>query len=468
MEFDQPRETVRLRNENNELLARLSTMEENWNREKALSAQFQQERGGLAEDLQRALRREDEITQELAKALTERDDLKKLETYYFEKEDELRSQLEAAIKDSDKLFDENKELKRKVEALDKARVQEAEWKERACYRENILYDRLKNMGYDDLNDYISARESEGIIYARPTLVEVMSQNHELKKKLDAALASGDSDVNELIEIADSRDAAINGLTETVNKQAAEIEELEALIKAKELELEGVERRASEFVPDGFFSAKVKANERKELVDEANKWKGMFEARERRLTLLEQANETASKKLEQARLKIKDANLKLSQAHAQILGQQLAQERAQKEANREEIPHETTLVLDRARKLICGERAAEYGEPDLSFGCIAMAWEAYRQAMGDRIFDGRDVAWMMTQFKSIRDAIKRKPDNLYDGAGYIQCGGWVTDLAEKPEEEPEGLGDECDECAGTGETYEDEECEVCEGTGVVYE
>lgn len=103
---------------------------------------------------------------------------------------------------------------------------------------------------------------------------------------------------------------------------------------------------------------------------------------------------------------------------------------------QEIPHSTTHVLDRASELTRGPRAEEYGPPDVSFGSIAEAWNVYLRASGERAeLDGRDVAQMMIMFKSLRDGIKRKADNLVDQAGYAQCAAWVT-LPSSDEEDNE--------------------------------
>ena len=91
----------------------------------------------------------------------------------------------------------------------------------------------------------------------------------------------------------------------------------------------------------------------------------------------------------------------------------------------EIPLETTYVLDRAGRLICSERAVEYGLPGDSFKAIAELWTTYLRAPIGAL-DARDVGQMLILFKSIRDRVHRKIDNLDDIAGYAQCLGWVGD------------------------------------------
>ena len=77
------------------------------------------------------------------------------------------------------------------------------------------------------------------------------------------------------------------------------------------------------------------------------------------------------------------------------------------------------ILDAAEKCVCGDRDAQYGSPENSFGVIARLWSVYL----DRELDAKDVAAMMSLFKVAR--IKtgaNKADNWIDLAGYAACGG----------------------------------------------
>lgn len=90
----------------------------------------------------------------------------------------------------------------------------------------------------------------------------------------------------------------------------------------------------------------------------------------------------------------------------------------------ETEHGTTHAMTRARQLICGDRAREYGLPSVSFPLISQAWQAYDKARGDRPEDGRDIAWKFAISKGIRDAYRRKRDNPDDGIGFLQIAAWL--------------------------------------------
>ena len=75
-------------------------------------------------------------------------------------------------------------------------------------------------------------------------------------------------------------------------------------------------------------------------------------------------------------------------------------------------------LEQAAKCVLQNRQDQYGEPEDSFGTIAMMWSAY---LGKTI-QGWDVAAMMALLKIAR--IKANPahtDNWCDLAGYAACG-----------------------------------------------
>lgn len=90
----------------------------------------------------------------------------------------------------------------------------------------------------------------------------------------------------------------------------------------------------------------------------------------------------------------------------------------------DVAHQTTRVLDRAKALVCGDRAADYGDPNQSFGRIARLWRAYLDLPETIRLDARDVAQMMIVFKAARDRHQRKPDNPVDQAGYAQTANWL--------------------------------------------
>lgn len=90
---------------------------------------------------------------------------------------------------------------------------------------------------------------------------------------------------------------------------------------------------------------------------------------------------------------------------------------------EEEIHETTLCLDRASELVCGDRARDYGDPVQGYARLAAAWSAY---LGFKKLDGRDVICMLGLMKLFRDRVRRKTDNAVDLAGYAQLMAWVGD------------------------------------------
>lgn len=87
--------------------------------------------------------------------------------------------------------------------------------------------------------------------------------------------------------------------------------------------------------------------------------------------------------------------------------------------------ESSKVLDGAREFALGDRNIDYGNPATTHAAIAEAWTAYRRIVGERAFDARDVSQMMIVMKAIRDAHRRKADNLIDQAGYAQCASWAS-------------------------------------------
>lgn len=79
------------------------------------------------------------------------------------------------------------------------------------------------------------------------------------------------------------------------------------------------------------------------------------------------------------------------------------------------------ILEKAKKAICEDRNAQYGEPEDNFANVAQLWSDYM----DVDFTPHDVGVMMALLKIGR--IKggaRKEDNYIDAAGYIACAGEI--------------------------------------------
>lgn len=87
---------------------------------------------------------------------------------------------------------------------------------------------------------------------------------------------------------------------------------------------------------------------------------------------------------------------------------------------------TKPVLEEALEIIHGQRQADYGPPEVSFGRIAALWTAY---LGDGLttpLGHHDVAMLMNLLKVSRakngiDTVGRpQRDSLVDAAGYMGC------------------------------------------------
>lgn len=76
------------------------------------------------------------------------------------------------------------------------------------------------------------------------------------------------------------------------------------------------------------------------------------------------------------------------------------------------------ITDTAKAIVAGDRAADYGDVNESFGRIAKLWSAY---IGTEIKPW-DVAQMMILLKVSRAKTSRKADTLVDIAGYAECAG----------------------------------------------
>lgn len=94
----------------------------------------------------------------------------------------------------------------------------------------------------------------------------------------------------------------------------------------------------------------------------------------------------------------------------------------------DVEHETTKCLDRAKAVVCGDRAHDYGRPSENHARTAKLWAAYLGVPED-FLDARDVVQLNILQKASRDRHFRKDDTLDDQAGYAQNGAWVGDPRE---------------------------------------
>ena len=83
------------------------------------------------------------------------------------------------------------------------------------------------------------------------------------------------------------------------------------------------------------------------------------------------------------------------------------------------------LLAKATTIVTGERDAQYGGPEDSFGRIAKLWTAYLE---NRIsILPEDVACMMMLLKvaRLRSSCYESMDSWVDIAGYAACGGEIA-------------------------------------------
>lgn len=91
----------------------------------------------------------------------------------------------------------------------------------------------------------------------------------------------------------------------------------------------------------------------------------------------------------------------------------------------DVEHETTHTLDKAKSIVCGDRARDYGRPSENHKSTADLWTAYLR-LPPGTLDARDVCVMNMLQKMSRDRWSRIDDNPVDWAGYAQNAAWVGD------------------------------------------
>jgi hypothetical protein len=80
------------------------------------------------------------------------------------------------------------------------------------------------------------------------------------------------------------------------------------------------------------------------------------------------------------------------------------------------------ILKEADALINGDREADYGTPQSSFGCIATMWAAY---LGHPV-TASDACHMMALLKIARLRNGPHRDSNVDGAGYMALGAEMSE------------------------------------------
>ena len=113
---------------------------------------------------------------------------------------------------------------------------------------------------------------------------------------------------------------------------------------------------------------------------------------------------------------------------------MSREAAERE-EQEKITRE--YILREAARIVCGDRNAQYGEPEDSFRAIAEFWETYVReecvSTGAVVcIQEADVAMMMVLLKVARAIYGTKADTYIDIAGYAACAGEIAIDGNMPE------------------------------------
>lgn len=103
------------------------------------------------------------------------------------------------------------------------------------------------------------------------------------------------------------------------------------------------------------------------------------------------------------------------------------------------------ILDIAKRLVNGDRQAQYGPVDQDFSRTAKMWSAMKGVE----FEPWEVAAFMICLKLSRQSHQRKEDNWVDIAGYADRGA-VCDYIQKQREENDSRSNNCDESAHPGQ------------------
>ena len=79
------------------------------------------------------------------------------------------------------------------------------------------------------------------------------------------------------------------------------------------------------------------------------------------------------------------------------------------------------VLHEADRLVHGTRQGDYGHPADVYARVGRVWGAI---LGVPDIPASTVTLMLAGMKVARHAERKKPDNLVDGAGYMECTAMV--------------------------------------------
>lgn len=84
------------------------------------------------------------------------------------------------------------------------------------------------------------------------------------------------------------------------------------------------------------------------------------------------------------------------------------------------------ILEKAAKIVEGQRQDDYGPPEDNFADIAKGWSVLAKTR----ITPKQVALMMGWLKIVRENNKPKEDNLVDLAGYSFCASKIQQLLDK--------------------------------------
>lgn len=82
--------------------------------------------------------------------------------------------------------------------------------------------------------------------------------------------------------------------------------------------------------------------------------------------------------------------------------------------------------DEAKKLVIGDRNADYGNPADDYAKTAKMWSGmliHKLKPGVEI-TAKEATLMMVLLKISREVNKAKPDNLIDAHGYLNLSEWI--------------------------------------------
>lgn len=210
--------------------------------------------------------------------------------------------------------------------------------------------------------------------------------------------------------------------EEVDVLQAQLETAKGELEIAQAEAEGANRRLDDLIPGTSGRTKRLSDAERDELQELRKRSGEL-VREINNNALVIERLRASVDTHQARRT--ELAGELSQKKREVVQLRLVECEREEEEEEEEVEHETTLALDKAAEIVCGDRAETYGLPSVNHARTARMWAAYL-GLDPELLDARDVCHMNSLQKISRDRHLRKDDTVVDLAGYAQNASWVGD------------------------------------------